>query len=1205
MKASLLLLHFLLLGLPWAPGHASARENITVKVLSLMYNLNGSTMSRINAVNAGFNASLFAWNWTVFPGVNIEVVRPPSYDTPPDVYLGNYVKDPENKKGLLVVLGPMGETNVFRSYRTLYENNIVSFAPLTETGEFHTFLPNIYFLRPGPDAELITLIRYAVNYMRVLRLGFMYFEGALGGSNRYERAVALLSQMGHQFCCVFTLQNHNGQRVSNKKLEEAWEKFSEGLPQAVIMFAKVKDDTKQFLEKLVSDPRTRGIYVLAPSLMQSSLVDTWREVLEATNVSFVPSQVMQTTTNPLDSAMHFEAIRRFRLEMHNYLISHENWSSLGSADHFSTSDLDGELMVYGWLAGEVLMRALRSNAWLDDRKAFLQSLYEQRRYLVSDIVIGDYGGDCSESAASRTAVCHCNRGGKTVYMKEIVEGYRSRYLPGGTVTLDPSTCGTSTFTMKPSLGGLVLNMRDDSRMWETSRRFFAGALASSSALKIGELNRFVLLQINSSTDKAVKDLGEYQGTRIINAVFGVAIEEMLSVPGVIFIDPLLISPRLNKFRANVIHISPTLEQQLFVLSDFLSASKQGKVRAVIRSGEAHNISRALMRTLLTFDLNLSSTVLLEDDSPIVEHIPTDGDLFLLGLRSADVAAVFEHLSNHRRLRVFVPFVEVLVLYDLFVGAFNNSEASKRFVFASSLPHWNDENPTLKAVRDFQSAAISENDRTPLSLLGFTIGRLMRRNLMRMDKVSPSLVADVFFKEASITVDGIRYGVFDKEDCIIKGVPVAMNCISNFGATNISVWSMARVLNSSVPVLREAMTPSMIYSNPNIHALTPGVLAGILSGSFIALLLLTLLGVALCCMCRSSRDNDNAPKEPSDPVTLIFTDIESSTALWAAHPERMPDAVAAHHRIVRSLISSYNCYEVKTVGDSFMIACNSASAAVRLARGLQQCFLDYDWGTNVFDMSYRNFEEERASSDESYTPKTARLDPEVYCKLWNGLRVRIGIHTGLCDIRHDEVTKGYDYYGQTPNMAARTESVTNGGQVLLTHAAYYSLSAAERTELDVKAMGPVSLRGVPEPVKMYQLNTVPGRSFAALRLDREADYLNDDTSVSNLSGSDHSSSIAELSESSQVIVGSLNALLGTFPAAQRQKALMPFCERWRVSLPRKSSAVWDNDYCQEVVKRIAAKVGHVVDYCAASGTEHSASTLTSASVIVISQPRAQP
>ncbi|MGK7235965.1 adenylate/guanylate cyclase domain-containing protein [Streptomyces hygroscopicus] len=72
-------------------------------------------------------------------------------------------------------------------------------------------------------------------------------------------------------------------------------------------------------------------------------------------------------------------------------------------------------------------------------------------------------------------------------------------------------------------------------------------------------------------------------------------------------------------------------------------------------------------------------------------------------------------------------------------------------------------------------------------------------------------------------------------------------------------------------------------------------------------------------------------------------MQSSTALWAAIPDIMADALETHHRLIRRLIAKYKCYEVKTIGDSFMIACKSASAAVQLVVDLQRTFLQHDWG----------------------------------------------------------------------------------------------------------------------------------------------------------------------------------------------------------------------------------------------------------------------
>ena len=58
----------------------------------------------------------------------------------------------------------------------------------------------------------------------------------------------------------------------------------------------------------------------------------------------------------------------------------------------------------------------------------------------------------------------------------------------------------------------------------------------------------------------------------------------------------------------------------------------------------------------------------------------------------------------------------------------------------------------------------------------------------------------------------------------------------------------------------------------------------------------------------------------------------------------------------------------------------------------------------------------------------QLEKEMDPAVWNGLRVRIGMHYGYGDIKLDPTTKGYDYYGTVVNTAARIESVCHGGQI---------------------------------------------------------------------------------------------------------------------------------------------------------------------------------
>ena len=101
-------------------------------------------------------------------------------------------------------------------------------------------------------------------------------------------------------------------------------------------------------------------------------------------------------------------------------------------------------------------------------------------------------------------------------------------------------------------------------------------------------------------------------------------------------------------------------------------------------------------------------------------------------------------------------------------------------------------------------------------------------------------------------------------------------------------------------------------------------------------------------------------------------------------------------------------------------------------------------------------------------------------------MRIGINTGWGDIKFDEVTKGFDYYGTVSNVAARTESCAHGGQIVATKSAMDAVNAALRDTLSVDPLGPQPLRGVSEPVELFQVNSIEGRKHPPLRIDREVD-----------------------------------------------------------------------------------------------------------------------
>ncbi|RNF19354.1 receptor-type adenylate cyclase, partial [Trypanosoma conorhini] len=150
-------------------------------------------------------------------------------------------------------------------------------------------------------------------------------------------------------------------------------------------------DSNKFIKRMLTDGRTADAYMLAPIVLQEALLDYWRAAV-ADGVKFVSGQVIATGTNPLAKDTRHDAIRRFQGAMRDYL-KNSGQRVYNDADQFRTHDGDGEFMVDGWIAGEVLARALRDCKGVRDRKSFMASIFNQRRYVIDDLVIGDFGGE--------------------------------------------------------------------------------------------------------------------------------------------------------------------------------------------------------------------------------------------------------------------------------------------------------------------------------------------------------------------------------------------------------------------------------------------------------------------------------------------------------------------------------------------------------------------------------------------------------------------------------------------------------------------------------------------------------------------------------------------------------------------------------------------------------------------------------------------
>lgn len=206
--------------------------------------------------------------------------------------------------------------------------------------------------------------------------------------------------------------------------------------------------------------------------------------------------------------------------------------------------------------------------------------------------------------------------------------------------------------------------------------------------------------------------------------------------------------------------------------------------------------------------------------------------------------------------------------------------------------------------------------------------------------------------------------------------------------------------------------------------------------------------------------------------------------------------------------------------------------------------------------------------------------EGYEKMWNGLRVRMGMHTGLCDIRFDETTKGFDYYGDTVNTAARTESVADGGQILMTRSTWEACEEedAERLrDLSLHDAGAHTLRGVPHPVEMFELEVFPGRVFKTIDSEEEESSSDaEEYESESISQSTGRASRMYRNPMAETIFKVFNGALSPFPLKKRIELLKAFMSQWRIA-PSKGRQVDEESHFRLLLLRFANRTSKIVSH----------------------------
>ncbi|KAI9920430.1 hypothetical protein PsorP6_015447 [Peronosclerospora sorghi] len=197
----------------------------------------------------------------------------------------------------------------------------------------------------------------------------------------------------------------------------------------------------------------------------------------------------------------------------------------------------------------------------------------------------------------------------------------------------------------------------------------------------------------------------------------------------------------------------------------------------------------------------------------------------------------------------------------------------------------------------------------------------------------------------------------------------------------------------------------------------------------------------------------------NPV-FVFTDIESSSALWAIGDGLvMQRATEIHDNILRASLMKYRGYEITTAGDAFQLAFHTVREAVEYCLDVQLQLLVANWPKELHGM----------------LPATRR-QRLGHRLIFGGLRVRMGIHDavdadGALILDVHAVTGKMIYTGASEVIANEIGDLGDGGQILVTkRVADWLVMYEDLVAIDflVERVGEYAIPQIKAKLEVYQV-----------------------------------------------------------------------------------------------------------------------------------------
>ena len=948
------------------------------------------------------------------------------------------------------------------------------------------FNPYIVNLRSGYNDEVIAMVKYLVEVKRLKRVSIVYQNDSFG-LPAFQTATAAMARMKLYFVAAHPF---NAAQVYTQ------------------------DFTKLAFEILVSDPQ--GVVTIAPSAYTLNMfyavrMITMRDIAVATGSWHADAVRQYVVYNKVPASIYDNMYYQTQVVPSPWSTTSPIVSLYRSAmlAYDSASTLD-----YLSLEGFMLGKFLVDIAWRARNTtpaAILEAVYTTKMFELGELTAGPFSQTCyfdsNPTASTRTSLCNCNQGMRFIAVSRITTQYN--WVIAAPDTMPPITQCFSPVDVVSRPVVLAAVTAADVNVSAAAGIASSALIASSTyATTIVTISVNTSLPSNTSVSQLLS-LGNE--TILMGAVqLGAPLPVQSEYPYFkLFSQPVEIGA---KFTRNVIHVLSTIEQEMFVNAKHIARVENGTIVFLLhRDSYGADAVSMVQRSLQSFGRSLDGEVAFGQHQSLeaaLKTLPDVCSLIVVGISNGtEMQLLIDHLTLHKFALCYLPFSDVSLYWRALSLNDRCQTLPSRVFFSTGLPHWTADSTDF--VTQYRKKLASSDTTHPMVMVGYLLARFCDFVNSRAEGNSdPDTFVDNTYRSSVVALDDLTLGPFVDTQC------TDTDCLCNIGPRVVRTLRISSIADGTqAEASVRFSTCTVEYALPQAKGVN---LALIIPLSTIVPLLIVGLGLAFCRR-KNGRDNSCAPTNPKNPFAVVFTDIESSTMLWGRYPAVMAKAIDDHHDIIRAAIKRHNMYEVKTIGDSFMVVAQSADDGMRFAEDVQRQLFLHNWGTSLIDEFYVRVDETTMHHKRSnLKPNTDRVSEEndvnvppchhegsvkllidppnhkrasfdqnsTYESCWNGIRVRIGLNFGRGEIRFDEISQGYDFYGPVVNEAARIEAVGHGGQTVTVAEYLSAASGVDMSALQIKQLGVHTLRGVERPVTLVQVVPVElkGRVFPELRFD---------------------------------------------------------------------------------------------------------------------------